>query len=81
MNIPPEAIYSILNSNFTSSILGALIGAGAFAANWFADKKERDRLAITRLQHNNTAVALAMSIANHSLTFKKQLVRDMCKLR
>lgn len=80
MNIPPEAIYSILNSNFMSSILGALIGAGAgaFAANWFADKKERDRLAITRLQHNNAAVVLATSIANHSLTFKKQHVRDMC---
>ena len=81
MSIPPEAIYSFLNSNFTSSILGALIGAGAgaFAATWFADKKERDRLAITRLQQNNTAVALAMSIANHSLIFKKQPVRDMCK--
>lgn len=70
---------SFLNSSFVSSVIGALAGAffGALAATRFADKKERERLKLHDLRKNNSSVVLATSIANHSLTFKKQVVRGI----
>jgi gas vesicle protein len=66
----------VLNSSLTSSLVGAF--AGAYAAMHFADNKERDKIAIERLNATNASVILAASIANDALTFKKQLSKDIC---
>ncbi len=72
-------IGQVLNSNFASSIIGALAGAffGALAATRFAARQETHRLKLTELRRNNAAVVLSTSIANHSLSFKKQLVKPL----
>ncbi len=72
-------IGQVLNSNFASSIIGALAGAffGALAATRFAARQETHRLKLTELRRNNAAVVLSTSITNHSLSFKKQLVKPL----
>ena len=67
------------NSSFASSVVGALAGAffGALAATKFAARSEVERVKLQDLKRNNSGVVLATSIANHSLTFKKQLVREV----
>lgn len=62
----------------TSSLVGAF--AGAYAAMRFADRKERDKIAIERINATNATVILAAAIANHAMTFKKQLSKDICDL-
>jgi gas vesicle protein len=66
----------VLNSSLTSSLVGAF--AGAYAAMRFADHKERDKIAVERLNATNASVILAASIANHAMSFKKQLSKDIC---
>lgn len=66
----------VLNSSLTSSLVGAF--AGAYAAMRFADHKERDKIAIERLNATNISVTLAAAIAIHAMTFKKQLSKDIC---
>ena len=60
-------------------MVGALAGAffGALAATKFAARSEVERVKLQDLKRNNSGVVLATSIANHSLTFKKQLVREV----
>ena len=59
-----------------NSLVGAF--AGAYAAMRFADIKERDKSALERLSATNSSVILAAAIANHAMSFKKQLSMDIC---
>ncbi|MTD94722.1 hypothetical protein GIW81_10305 [Hyphomicrobium sp. xq] len=74
-------IANILNSTFVTSLLGA--GAGAWAGAYFAQRivergARRERLR-DEVRHANSAIALALFIANTSLSLKAQHVRGMAQ--
>jgi hypothetical protein len=74
-----DLLVRFANSSFISSVVGALAGAffGALAATRFAENQEVQRLLLDEMRKNNSGVVIASSIANHCLTFKKQLVREL----
>ncbi len=74
-------IANILNSTFVTSLLGA--GAGAWAGAYFAQRivergARRERLR-DEVRYANSAIALALFIANTSLSLKAQHVRGMAQ--
>jgi len=71
-------IKPVLNSSLTSSLVGAF--AGAYAAMRFADRKERYKNGVEKLNATNSSVLLAAAIANHAMSFKNQLSREICDL-
>jgi hypothetical protein len=75
--LPPILLF--LASGFITTFVGATAGAcaGAVAATKIAERSRRESLRIQDLRMNNSAVVLSAAIASHSLTYKKQLTKDM----
>lgn len=65
---------AIVNSNFTTSLVGALAGAfaGAYGAQRVADRSKLRQDLQTEIRNTNAAIALAFGIANSALSCKKQ---------
>ncbi|MBZ2188842.1 hypothetical protein K8B33_07025 [Alcanivorax sp. JB21] len=77
----PENFYSVLNSQFASSILGALLGAfaGAFAAHKIAlNAKKREELE-QQIRGLNVALSTAFLICNSALSLKSQHIESSYK--
>jgi hypothetical protein len=74
-----EAIGKFFNSNFITSLVGALAGAGAgaLAAQRIVERgKHRDEL-LHEMRNTNAAIALAFSVANTFLALKNQHVKAL----
>lgn len=69
----------VLESSFTTSLVGAAAGAwaGAWAAQKIAEKAELREELVRELQIVNVALLLTHSTTNKYLAFKKQHVRDL----
>jgi hypothetical protein len=78
----PGGTGAVLNSNFVTSIAGAL--AGAFFGAWGAQKiaarsKRRDDL-LNEIRNTNAAIMLAFTVTDLSLSLKKQHVKPLKKI-
>jgi hypothetical protein len=69
----------VLESSFTTSLVGAAAGAwaGAWAAQKIAEKAKLREEFVREIQSVNVALLLAHSTTNKYLAFKKQHVRDL----
>lgn len=72
-------IGDLLNSNFTTSLLGAGAGAwaGAYAAQRIAERAKLRDVYLNDIKYSNTAAAVAFQICNMVLALKSQYVSDL----
>ncbi|CAN5168279.1 hypothetical protein BH10PSE10_BH10PSE10_02920 [soil metagenome] len=70
---------AVLNSNFTTSIIGALAGAffGAWGAQKIAEKAKRRDDLLKEIRNTNAAIMLAFAICNSVIALKKQHVKSL----
>lgn len=74
-----ENLRALLNSGFTTSLVGALAGAyaGATAAQKIAERnKEREQL-LTQIRSSNAAIMVAFGICNTGLAMKRQHTKSL----
>lgn len=74
-----NSLWQIMNSNFTTSLLGS--GAGALAGAWIAQRlmerqKSREEL-LTEIRAVNSAITAAFTICNRVIGLKKQHLIEM----
>ena len=81
LNLILEPAKALANSNFVTSVLGALAGAfgGAWAAQRISDRKLKRESDLSQLRSVNDASLLAYSICNGSINYKKQLTKPICE--
>lgn len=72
-------IRDYFNSQFMSSVVGALAGAGfgAWGAQRIAERAKRREELLKQIRNTNTAIMLAFSICNSVLSLKKQHVKSI----
>jgi hypothetical protein len=72
-------IRAIAESNFTTSLFGALAGAwgGARAAQRIAERARRREFLLQEVRNSNAAIEFAYSVCNAALSLKQQHVRDL----
>lgn len=72
-------VTGVLNSSFTTSLVGAMFGAlaGAMAAQKISDRvKEREQFA-AQLRTTNSAMMSAFVVANAAISIKGQFLKDL----
>jgi hypothetical protein len=74
-----KEVYCVLNSQFTSSVFGALLGAfaGAYAAHRIASYAKRKEDLEAQVRAVNVAISTAFLICNSALGLKKQHINDL----
>lgn len=72
-------VREFLNSQFSSSVIGSLAGAGfgAWGAQHIAERAKRREELVKEIRNTNTAMMLAFSICNSLLSMKKQHIRPL----
>jgi hypothetical protein len=75
----PDGSGTVLNSNFVTSIVGALAGAffGAWGAQKIAAKSKRRDDLLNEIRNTNAAIMVAFTVTNLSLALKKQQVKPL----
>ncbi len=68
-------IKSILNSNFTTSLIGAF--AGAYGGQWIVGKSKNREELLSQISNTNAATTMCFSIWNSFINLKKQSVQDL----
>jgi hypothetical protein len=74
-----KAVGPILESNFSTSLFGALCGAwaGAYAAQKIAERKKRIDDAVLEIRNANAAIIISHMICNQFIELKRQHVLEM----
>jgi hypothetical protein len=74
-------VYGVLNSQFTSSVFGALLGAfaGAYTAHRIASSSKRREEMEVHIRSVNVAISTSFLICNSALSLKKQHINGLYK--
>lgn len=74
-----ETTKNLLNSAFTTSLLGSLAGAfaGAFMAQRIAERSKHRAELLGEIRNTNAAIAIVFGICNSLLALKKQHVKNL----
>lgn len=74
-----NAVWSGLNSNFSTALLGSLAGAcaGAVAAQKIAERSKQREELLKELRNVNAAIMVAFSACNTALRLKKQHIQPI----
>src|SRR4029077_8944546 len=68
-------LWKVANSNFLTALAGA--GAGAYGAQWIAERSDRKRRTLEEIRSTNPAIMAAFGIANTYCALKNQHVRRL----
>jgi len=67
--------WGLLNSNFSTALAGA--AAGAYGAQFIAERNERQRRLLREIRSTNAAIIVAFSITNMFYALKRQYVKEL----
>jgi hypothetical protein len=79
-NSLPERLWSIASSGFVIALIGSLAGAfaGALGAQIIFEKTARRKSLLAEITATNFATATCHGVVNAYLSFKKQIIADVC---
>jgi hypothetical protein len=74
-----KVLPDVLNSNFSTSLVGAAAGAigGALASQYIVEREKRRQRTIDEISNINKCVLILSGIFTHALLFKKEQVLDV----
>jgi hypothetical protein len=74
-----ENLYTIFNSAFMTSLIGAMSGAlaGAYMAQRIADKANESERLLKQIRATNAAITMAFTICNSFIQLKRQHVKPL----
>jgi hypothetical protein len=80
--MPWDNMSALLNSAFTTSLVGALAGAfaGARGAQHVAERARESELLLSQIRTTNAALTTAFTISNVLLAYKKQHIKPLFEM-